>query len=192
MKCDQPIILGYQEYDFPKEFVGLRQWILRNQNVEFGTTQFGTCSFLICLLEDLDFLQEWLDALEKLLRLFKPTWLHNVRISFFPEQDRSHWVIPDKLLHFLADYHLRLIVSFTGWGDEKCGRRGGRVLRDVTYRLIRRKNSLKVTQGYARKWIEHITLYTSDDIDSFSISPRKIRQCRQKGFQLIVSIRRLS
>lgn len=190
MNWEQSIVLGYQEYNPPHELSGLQKWILRDLNVKFGKNRAETCSFLICLLEDLTLLQEWLEILKVLLRLTKPTWEHNVRISFFPEFDRSHWIIPNSLLQFLVDYHLRLIISFTGWGDEKCGRHEGRILRDVTYQPIRQKHFLSPTQEYTM--IEHITLYTSNDIDSFSISPRKLRKCRQRGAGLIISIRRLS
>lgn len=192
MKFEQSIILGYQEYNFPNESIGLQKWILRNQNVEFGKTRIEKCPFLVCLLEDFTLLQEWIDTLETLLCLIKPTWVHNVRLSLFPKRDRSHWVIPDILLHFLANHHLRLIISFTGWGDDKCGRYEGRILRDITYRVACRKNFLINKQNFKNREVEHITLYTSDDMDSFFISSRKLRKCYQKKRSLIVSIRRLS
>lgn len=192
MNFEQTIVLGYQEYNFKKELIELKRWILRDQNVEFGQTRLGKCAFLICLLEDFTFLQGWLDSLEKLLSSGTPKWSHNVRVSIFPERDRLHWLVPDSLLHFLARHHLRLIISFTGWGDDKSGRSNGRILRDITYQAEQRKVLVPIIQECRSKLIEHITLYTSDDMDSFSISPRKLRKCLQKEASLIISIRRLS
>lgn len=193
MTTSEPAIeLCYLEADFPEHVVGLQKRVLRNHHVTFGETRDGKRPFLCCECADVASLEGWLFDVETLIRLAKPTWRHHVWLSLYPKKDRSHWMLPNALLHFLARKHLSLTVSFTGWGDERCGQREGRMLQEVRYRATPRAKSVCGLREPTLEWIEHITLRTSADSDGYTLSPRKLRRFSRENAAVIVSIRRYS